>query len=374
MWIALAIMAFLVIAAPFLVRYLNVSETNSHEGRLLPHGFLSIIAWCGFVLLGFMATAVTTLALVDICRLFFALVHFVLNGTNIDAQAFSPERRKFIFTYLPWGAFGAAALFTAKGFQTAMKGPIVKRVSIPKIKIHPSLEGLKIVQISDLHIGNLIRRPFVEKVVKTTLALEPDIIMLTGDMVDGSPAGLADDIEPLKELKAKYGIYFITGNHEYYSGAKTWSDYFRSQGIEVLSNSHKVLEIKKADVKESARLVIAGVPDFTAERFGFEGPDAVKAMKGSPKSDYTIMLAHQPNSYRETEKIECDLQLSGHTHSGQFYPVRFFIGLFQKYYQGLYRHQDKFWIYVNQGTGFWGPPNRLGLPSEITLLTLRSPE
>jgi predicted MPP superfamily phosphohydrolase len=328
------------------------------------------LAWLGFFLLGFMAVCVATLVCVDSIKLIFRISDFGLRAfSENQMEALDHSRRQFLFTLAPWGAFGLSGLLSWRGYQSAMAGPQVKTVKIPKLNLSKALEGFRIVQISDLHIGNLIRRPYVEKVVQQTLELKPDLIVLTGDMVDGSPEGLTPHLEPLRELSCKYGVFFVTGNHEYYSGSDDWIKYFSETGVQVLMNSHRMLEVQNSS-QMAAKLAVLGIPDPTAARFGKTEPNIFEAAEGSEAADFILLLAHQPNAYREAEKIKCDLQLSGHTHSGQFYPVRFLIGLFHRYYQGLHRHNEKFWIYVNQGTGFWGPPNRLGLPSEITLLEL----
>ena len=194
------------------------------------------------------------------------------------------------------------------------------------------------------------------------------MIAITGDLVDGSVQSLASRIEPIDNLKAEFGVFFITGNHEYYSGAEEWSAFLRSKGIEVLLNESRILK------RNGAELGVAGVTDYHADRvIESHKTNPEKAISKIKHLDTKIVLAHQPGSIYGTSKAGFDLQLSGHTHAGQFFPWTLFVGLVQPYVQGLHLHKNTY-IYVNRGTGYWGPPVRLGTTSEITLLTLRRGE
>jgi hypothetical protein len=281
---------------------------------------------------------------------------------------FRGERRQFLRRAVPRGAIGLSAALSFEGLHTAWAGPRVEHVTIRKPGLPSGLQGLRIVQISDLHVGNTIRRDYVADVVRKAMALEPDLIALTGDFVDGTPAELAEDIAPLRELRASLGVFYITGNHEYFWDADVWLREFAGMGFIPLHNRHRLLE------RAGGRLLVAGLPDLSASRFGGEAPDAEAALRGAPARDFTLFLAHQPNSYRLIERVSCDLQLSGHTHAGQFYPIRFIAHFVHRYNRGLYRHrvgdEDRHWVYVNRGSGYWGPPNRLGNPAEITLIEL----
>lgn len=227
-----------------------------------------------------------------------------------------------------------------------------------------AFHGFRIAQISDLHVGPLIRKAYVENVVQLTRAANPDLIALTGDFSDGSARHLRDDIWPLSKLEAPYGKFFVTGNHDYYWDPAGWLKLHQEMGARLLINEHMVIE------KSGDKLVLAGVTDISAGS-GFPGhsSDPHAAVKGAPPGVPKILLAHQPASYKEAYAAGFDLQLSGHTHAGQFFPWSVVVKLAQKYYKGLNRHENM-WVYVNRGTGFWGPPIRFGVPAEITIVKL----
>jgi len=244
--------------------------------------------------------------------------------------------------------------------------PRISRIEVPLSNLSPELEGFKIAQISDLHVGPTIKRAYVERVVSSVNALEPDVVALTGDIVDGPVDRLSADVAPLGGLSARSGIYYVTGNHEYYWGGPAWVDVLKKLGIIPLLNTHRVVERGKA------QLVIAGVPDYTAHRMGQgERPSPEKALEGaSPGAEVKVLLVHQPKAAFAAARLGFHLQLSGHTHGGQFLPWTFVIYFFHTFVRGLNRLGDM-WVYVSRGTGSWGPPLRLGASSEITLLTLR---
>jgi uncharacterized protein len=260
----------------------------------------------------------------------------------------------------------AIALFvSAVGFWNARQIARVVHVDVPIEGLPAALHGFSIVQLSDVHVGPTIRRGYVEGIVRAVNELQADMVAITGDLVDGSVPQLREHVAPLSQLASKHGSYFVTGNHEYYSGALAWMQELERIGLTVLHNEHVVIE------REGEKLVIAGVPDFGAGRFHRDhASDPQQAMAGAPADARAkVLLAHQPRSARAAAKAGFDLQLSGHTHGGQFLPWNFFVRLQQPFTAGLYR-LDELWVYVSRGTGYWGPPKRFGAPSEITKLRL----
>jgi predicted MPP superfamily phosphohydrolase len=260
----------------------------------------------------------------------------------------------------------AALAVTVVGLWNARRIARVVHVDVPIEGLPPQLEGFTIAQISDVHVGPTIRRNYVEGIVAAVNALDADVVAITGDLVDGSVPQLREHVAPLAQLRARQGRFFVTGNHEYYSGALPWIDELGRLGIRVLNNEHVVLG------DGSRKLVVAGVPDYSAGLFHAEhASDPAAALAGAPADAHAkILLAHQPRSARAAAQAGFDLQLSGHTHGGQFWPWVHFVRFQQPFTAGLHR-MDRLWVYVSRGTGYWGPPKRFGAPSEITRLRLK---
>jgi predicted MPP superfamily phosphohydrolase len=279
-----------------------------------------------------------------------------------------------LFADLPWPALLAvsaqavpvlALLATALGLWNARRTARVVTVDVPLPGLDPALRGFRIVQISDIHVGPTIKQGYLQRVVDEVNALQPDVVAITGDLVDGSVAELGPHVAPLAQLRARHGSFFVTGNHEYYSGVHGWVRELQRLGIRVLHNEHQVL------AHEAGRLVLAGVTDFGAGHFdASHASDPVKALHGAPEGLVKVLLAHQPRSAAAAARAGFDLQLSGHTHGGQFLPWGLFVPLQQPFTAGL--HQlGSLRVYVSRGTGYWGPPKRLGAPSEITEILLQ---
>ncbi|MEZ4224859.1 MAG: metallophosphoesterase [Polyangiaceae bacterium] len=279
-----------------------------------------------------------------------------------DLPPGDPERRvalsRMLGAVVGLGAGGLGAVATHQGLTRL----IVKRIAVGLPRFPSALNGFSIVQLTDIHVGPTIRREFIERVVQRTNALQPDLIAITGDLVDGSVEQLREHIAPLARLRAKHGVYFVTGNHEYYSGAERWCEELRSMGIVVLSNSH----VRVGD--GAAAFVLAGVDDYSSGRFG-EGPSLARALAGRDPSLEVVLLAHQPRAAFEASDAGVGLQLSGHTHGGQIWPWSVFVKLQQPVVSGLERI-GRTLVYVSNGTGYWGPPMRLGAPAEITRVEL----
>ena len=253
---------------------------------------------------------------------------------------------------------------TVIGYFMARRVAPVVHVDVPLPGLHAALEGFTIAQISDIHVGPTIKRVFVEGIVRRVNGLGADMVAITGDLVDGSVRELAYHTEPLARLASRHGTNVVTGNHEYYSGAHAWVEELRRLGARVLMNEHVVLE------HDGARLTVAGVTDFSAHYFdATHRSDPQAAAHGAPPGAPKVLLAHQPRSSAAAAQAGYDLQLSGHTHGGQFWPWNLFVRLQQPFTAGLNR-LGAMWVYINRGTGYWGPPMRFGIPSEITRIRL----
>ncbi len=225
-------------------------------------------------------------------------------------------------------------------------------------------KSLRIVQISDLHVGPIIQTSYVELVVQKILELKPDIVVATGDIGDGDASSLSIHLESFKKIKAPK--YYVTGNHEYYWNAPSWIAGLERVGFKHLLNEGTALLINSF----SRRIWLAGVPDLQGVRFiPSHKIDIQKSLEGSRSEDYKILLAHQPKVCHMAQKSGFDLLLNGHTHGGQFFPFTLVVGLFNPYSEGMNDHHG-LKVYVNLGTGFWGPPLRLGAPSEISVFDL----
>lgn len=320
-----------------------------------------LAAWSGLGVFGYFGSILLLLIPLDLLLLVaMGMSRIVRRKPLVD-----PSRRAFVRETMGVAVLGIPAVTTAVGLWQGVSGPRVKEVEVPVPHLPPDLDGLKIAQISDLHVAPTILRPYVEKVVELVQAQSPDLIALTGDLVDGTVGRIRTHTDPLADLRAPLGVYYVTGNHEYYAGEREWTAYFVSQGMIHLSNSHRLLK------RGSATLMVAGVPDKTAPRYGDPAPDAVAAARGGESADYRILFAHRPDACYGAAEAGFDLQMSGHTHAGQFHPWSFYVPLAHPYTRGLNRHGQKLWVYVNAGTGYWGPPTRFGIPSEVTLLRLK---
>jgi hypothetical protein len=299
----------------------------------------------------------------------FYLFLLLLVGEMIRWPLFtqmSPERRTFFGRMLALGFGGGAIAVSAVAVSQALRALHIKRVEVKLDRLPPAHDGLKIAQLTDIHVGSTIRREFVEEMVRKTNALNPDIIAITGDLVDGSVEQLREQTAPLANLKAKYGVFFVTGNHEYYSGADEWIAEVRRLGIRVLRNER--VKIGEA----GATFDLAGIDDYTARQFGGDhGADLKRALTGRDPAHAVVLLAHQPRGAKQAAELDVQLQISGHTHAGQIWPWGYAVKLQSPWVLGLYQ-EGPFQIYVSPGTGYWGPPMRLGTQAEITEITLRS--
>ena len=253
----------------------------------------------------------------------------------------------------------------AVGALAAYRGPSIKQVDVAIEGLHPDLQGFRIAQISDLHVGRTIRERYVRRVVQLTQSLSPDLVALTGDMVDGPVERLAPHVAPLRELAQDGRAFFVLGNHDCYSGASAWIAHFQSMGMRVLLNAHVMVS------KGAARMLVGGVLDPAVARSSpGAGPRPDLAARGADAAGFRLLLAHNPKIAPLGERAGFDLQLSGHTHAGQFFPWTLAVRLVHAPHVAGLSREGRMWVYVSAGTGTWGPPVRLGTSPELTLLRL----
>ncbi|MBU0744850.1 MAG: metallophosphoesterase [Gammaproteobacteria bacterium] len=318
------------------------------------------LAWTGSTLLGIWVTFILFSLLIDMGYLVFLTVT-KLNNFSL----FTPMQNSILFQRISIVIFIIALLIAGFGLKTALSVPKIIDIFVPISGKLSSLQEMKIVQISDLHVGALIRHDYIENVVQEVNKLKPDLIVFTGDVADGTVQGLIKQLQPLAKLYAPLGKFYVTGNHEYYWGAKQWVNGMRELGFTPLINENQIIDFK------GVKILVAGVTDVSAGQFLPEHkPDIQQAILSNEHSDLKVLLSHSPRTLCEAGVAGFDLQLSGHTHAGQFFPFSLLLPLAHKYHNGL-NCQDDIWLYVNSGTGSWGPVNRFGVHSEITVIGFR---
>jgi predicted MPP superfamily phosphohydrolase len=275
-----------------------------------------------------------------------------------------PERRAFMTNAVNMGIVGSASMITGAGTIGIHSAPEVVEVEVPIEDLHEDLDGFTIAQLTDIHIGPTIKGDYMRTLVDATNALGADMIAVTGDLVDGHVPDLREHVAPLADLEAPHGTYFVTGNHEYYWDGPAWVDEVRRLGVDALINEHRVIQ------RGRGTLTVAGVTDHRASRHvSTHRSDPEAALAGAPADSFKLLLAHQPRSIYAAQRAGFDLQLSGHTHGGQYFPFSVLVYLTQPYVAGLHLAANT-WIYVSRGSAYWGPPVRVGAPREITLLRL----
>jgi uncharacterized protein len=330
-------------------------------GRVAKPRLANVLTWIGLLLMGLFSSLLVLTVLRDAALLLLGLGSWLFSADWLSGFRVASAE----------GVPLLALLVTLLGFLNARRTAAVVRVDVPIKNLPAALHGFSVVQISDVHVGPTIRQHYLRRIVNKVNALGADVVAITGDLVDGKVSELARHVAPLVELQSRHGTFFVTGNHEYYSGAHAWIVELRRLGLTVLMNEHVVLrhgELLKAD--SSAELILAGVTDFSAHHFDeAHRSDPAAALRGAPRNAVRILLAHQPRSAVAAEQAGFDLQLSGHTHGGQFWPWNLFVRFQQPFTSGL-RQLQNLWVYTSRGTGYWGPPKRFGAPSEITFLRL----
>ena len=339
--------------------------------RVVRQPWADRLSWVGLLLMGLFSSLFVLTALRDVGL----LLAWVIDATGLVNMPLD-VLRKFSAQGVPL----LALTVTALGFLNARRTPAIVRVDVPIAGLPAALHGFTLAQISDVHVGPTIKHAYLQRIVAKVNTLKADVVAITGDLVDGKVAELAAHVAPLAGLQSRHGTFFVTGNHEYYSGAHAWIVELRRLGLTVLMNEHVVLHHGKGlglavdaqgDSQTLAPLVLAGVNDYSAHHFDpAHRSDPALALQGAPASALIrILLAHQPRSAQAAHEAGFDLQLSGHTHGGQFWPWNLFVPLQQPFTAGLNKLHT-LWVYTSRGTGYWGPPKRFGAPSEITALRL----
>ncbi len=330
-------------------------------------------SWMGFALCMVVAQAAG-----DVVRLAFALGER-LSGTRrasdtVEAAALDADlpareppdlgRRRFVTRALPSVVLAGGTLTAGYGSLRAFTPPEITEVAVPLPRLSRQLDGLTIVQLTDIHVGSFIGRSFVDALVTEVNALRPDVIAITGDLVDADSRTLGDAVAGLGRLRSRFGTFFVTGNHEYYAGVEEWTGLLERLGVSVLRN-------RRVPIGDAgASLDLVGVDDwYGARRRGGRGYDLDAALADRDEDRAAVLLAHQPVNFEAAVERGVGLQISGHTHGGQIFPFTELVGLGYRYNRGLYRHDDAH-IYVSRGCGFWGPPARVGSAPEIVKLAL----
>ncbi|KES06771.1 membrane protein [Streptomyces toyocaensis] len=284
------------------------------------------------------------------------------DGAGATASSSGPSRRLFVSRVVAGAAAAAAVGTVGHGTYGVLRGPGVKRVTVPLAKLPRAAHGFRIAVVSDIHLGPVLGRGFAQKVVDTINSTQPDLIAVVGDLVDGSVKDLGPAAAPLARLRARHGSFFVTGNHEYFSGAEQWVDEVRRLGLTPLENART----------ELPHFDLAGVNDLAGEDEG-QGPDYARALGDRDRERACVLMAHQPVQIHQAVDHGVDLQLSGHTHGGQLWPGNLIARGANPTLAGLDRYGDT-QLYVSRGAGAWGPPTRVGAPSDVTVIELASRE
>jgi predicted MPP superfamily phosphohydrolase len=314
------------------------------------------LAWPASLWMGLAFLLLLLLGVSDVALWLLGSAALAASGTA-DGEASAAGARAV-------GVLAIAFVAGAWGLRSALRPPDRRRVEIPLARWPKGLDGFRIVQISDVHIGPLLGRRFAERVVAQVNALEPDLVAITGDLVDGSVRRLAADVEPFASLEARHGVFFVTGNHDHYSDADAWAEHVARLGFRVLRNERVCIR------EGGAAFDLIGVDDHRGDWIRGGGEDLPKALDGRDPERPSVLLAHDPSTFKRASALGVDLQISGHTHGGQIWPFGALVRLAIPFVAGRYRRNGAE-LYVSRGTGFWGPPMRLFAPAEIGELILR---
>ena len=358
-WRRLATVLLVLLALSVPLGMFAVRLGSGWVARVLP---AAAFAWLGIAFVLFCVVAA-----IDLARLSVELAAVFGDWLRRSPEPpADPSRRLFVARSVAGGAVLAAGGATAWALRSASGPAEIHEVPVRLERLPPALSGLVLAQISDLHVGPALRERTVRRVVEQTNALRPDVIAITGDLVDGTVPELRSAVSELARLRARHGVFFVTGNHDYYSGADEWVAELRRLGIRVLRNERVEIGDRGASID------LAGVDDWSATR-GANGLHLERALTGRDPDRSLVLLAHQQRGVGDAVRAGVELQLSGHTHGGQIVPFNLLVAAAYPYVKGLHTHVEgdrQGQIFVSKGTGFWGPPMRLGVPLEIAKIVL----
>ena len=344
-----------------IVMFLSIPITTT--SRLYAPELAATLGWISLPWMALGGLTFVALVALDVSRL---IVWLARRATGRAPALPSLSRRQFLTRVTGGAALAVGGGSVVAGMLEARGEHEVVDVEVRLAKLPRALDGFTIVQLSDLHVGMTIDRAFVQRVVDRANRLSPDLIALTGDLVDGKVEDLRNDIAPLGQLRARHGVFAITGNHEYYAGADEWIAEVTRLGARYLRNERVMIG------DGDASFDLAGVDDYSADNWPGHGEDLSAALAGRDPARALVLLAHQPRQVRRSAPHGVDLQLSGHTHGGQIWPWHYIVRLQQGgLLAGRYEHQGT-QLYVSRGCGYWGPPVRLLAPLEITRVILRA--
>lgn len=348
------LLAVLLAVAAFKFHLLHLFGGPMFFSPVLPEGVLLATAWLFSVLFLFFFLLLAA----DVVRLLYLLVLFCLRRKRTEQFRIIGNRVNLVLLVM-------AAVLATVGMVGGTAVPRVREEAIAVNHLPEGADGLTVAVLADLHVDGITRADRIRKIVARTNALNPDIVIIAGDFVDGTVPVHGDDLRPLADLKARYGVFGVPGNHEYYSGYEEWMEFLPTLGIRMLSNGHVL-------TGEGGAVVLAGVTDPVAAIMGREEPDIRKALAGAPEKGVRILASHQPRLAPEAAEHGVDLQVSGHTHGGMIAGIDRLVARFNEgFVSGLYRVGDMK-LYVSNGAGIWnGFPIRIGVPSEIVLIRLR---
>ena len=330
--------------------------------RLMPRPWAAYAAWPGYIWIGFMLLLLAALVGTDLLRLILAIGRAVSSRPQLD-----PAARLRLARALAVAVVVVSAVLGSHSIFQGLREPVVRELRIAIPGLPTALAGTTIVQLTDLHIGATKSRNFASDIVRRSNALSPDVVAITGDLVEGRFGSGREDTLPLAALRARQGVFMVTGNHEYYSGLREWLPELQRLGIRVLRNEHVVIDGDRGGGWE-----LAGIEDWNGGSVEPDGgPDLARALAGHDPTRPLVLLSHQPRAIYSAAQAGVALMLSGHTHGGQIWPFKYLVRLQQPFLEGLHK-VGQTQLYVSPGTGYWGPPMRLGTRGEITRITLVS--